>query len=81
MPNTNHARDQPWLFCFHTFRKRNYVNLLINLIPKPRATPIWMTMTTAWTRMTRTMPNLNPITHRRRRNPNELLHYREIPVL
>ena len=28
------ARDQPWLFCFHIFRKRNYVNLLINLTMK-----------------------------------------------
>ena len=34
MNTTFHTRDQPWLFCYHTFRKRNYVNLLINLTMK-----------------------------------------------
>lgn len=29
-----HARDQPWLFCFHTIRNQNYVNHLINLTMK-----------------------------------------------
>ena len=29
-----HARDQPWLFCFHTIRKQNYVNHIINLTMK-----------------------------------------------
>ena len=34
MLNTNHARDQPWLFCFHTCCNQNYVNHLINLTMK-----------------------------------------------
>ena len=49
--------------------------------PKTKGDTIWMTMTTALTRMTRTMPTLNPMKKRRKRNPNELLHHREVPVL